>query len=146
MTSTTAAASPGPGEGAPPAGEAVDHLIDKLLAGAPLSRAEAVLAGGICASYQRTRAGVLAGMLTRLALAEQLGVSVDTLQRWETQRVGPPCVRVGKRVLYPEDRARAWLARQVDSKEAAFVRDGKPAPAGRVSEGSRPRHRRGRRQ
>jgi hypothetical protein len=37
--------------------------------------------------------------LDRAELARQLALSVDTLQRWETRRVGPRCVRVGRKVL-----------------------------------------------
>lgn len=43
---------------------------------------------------------LLDGWLDRAELARQLALSVDTLQRWETRRVGPPCVRVGRKVLY----------------------------------------------
>ena len=42
---------------------------------------------------------LLDGWLDRAELARQLALSVDTLQRWETRRVGPPCVRVGRKVL-----------------------------------------------
>ena len=44
--------------------------------------------------------GLLVGWLNRTDLARELTLSVDTLQRWETRRVGPPCVRVGRKVLY----------------------------------------------
>ena len=43
--------------------------------------------------------GLLVGWLNRTDLARELTLSVDTLQRWETRRVGPPCVRVGRKVL-----------------------------------------------
>ena len=44
--------------------------------------------------------GLLTGWLNRTDLARELTLSVDTLQRWETRRMGPPCVRVGRKVLY----------------------------------------------
>ena len=44
--------------------------------------------------------GLLEGWLDRTDLARELTLSVDTLQRWETRRIGPPCVRVGRKVLY----------------------------------------------
>jgi hypothetical protein len=40
--------------------------------------------------------GLLAGWLNRTDLARELMLSVDTLQRWETRRMGPPCVRVAR--------------------------------------------------
>jgi hypothetical protein len=41
--------------------------------------------------------------------ATEIGVSVDTLQRWETRRIGPPCVRIGRKVLYRAEAFRDWL-------------------------------------
>lgn len=52
---------------------------------------------------------LLGGWLTRVQVAEQVGVSVDTLQRWETRRIGPPCVRIGRKVLYRAEAFREWL-------------------------------------
>lgn len=52
---------------------------------------------------------LLDGWLTRARVAEEIGVSVDTLQRWETARIGPPCVRIGRKVLYRADAFREWL-------------------------------------
>jgi hypothetical protein len=56
--------------------------------------------------------GLLEGWLTRDRVAEEIGVSVDTLQRWETRRIGPPCVRIGRKVLYRADGFRQWLIRR----------------------------------
>jgi hypothetical protein len=56
--------------------------------------------------------GLLEEWLSRAALGEQLGVSVDTLARWETRRIGPPCVRVGRKVIYRIEAVREWLVRQ----------------------------------
>lgn len=50
--------------------------------------------------------------LNRADLARELALSIDTLQRWETRRVGPPCVRVGRKVLYRKDAVREWLRDQ----------------------------------
>lgn len=55
---------------------------------------------------------LLDGWLDRAELARQLALSVDTLQRWETRRVGPPCVRVGRKVLYRKEAVRDWLKEQ----------------------------------
>ena len=47
-----------------------------------------------------TASTLLAGWISRRVLAVELGISVDTLGRWEARRVGPPCVRAGRKVLY----------------------------------------------
>ena len=56
--------------------------------------------------------GLLTGWLDRTDLARELTLSVDTLQRWETRRMGPPCVRVGRKVLYRMEAVREWLCDQ----------------------------------
>ena len=57
---------------------------------------------------------LLGDWLSRAALGAQLGVSIDTLARWETRRIGPPCVRVGRKVIYRIEAVREWLVRQED--------------------------------
>ncbi len=52
---------------------------------------------------------LLEGWLTRAEVAAEIGVSADTLARWETRRIGPPCVRIGRKVLYRADAFRDWL-------------------------------------
>jgi predicted DNA-binding transcriptional regulator AlpA len=54
-------------------------------------------------------APLLSGWLTRAQVAAEVGVSVDTLQRWETRRIGPPAVRIGRKVLYRAEAFREWL-------------------------------------
>ena len=61
--------------------------------------------------------GLLVGWLNRTDLARELTLSVDTLQRWETRRVGPPCVRVGRKVLYRMEAVRDWLREQEARKQ-----------------------------
>lgn len=56
--------------------------------------------------------GILDEWISRQELGVQLGVSVDTLARWETRRIGPPCVRIGRRVIYRVQAVREWLVRQ----------------------------------
>ncbi len=63
--------------------------------------------------------GLLTGWLNRTDLARELTLSVDTLQRWETRRMGPPCVRVGRKVLYRMEAVRDWLREQEARKAAA---------------------------
>jgi hypothetical protein len=62
---------------------------------------------------------LLDGWLTRAQVAAEIGVSVDTLARWETRRIGPPCVRVGRKVLYRAQAFRDWL---VASERSPAVR------------------------
>ncbi|WP_299129435.1 helix-turn-helix domain-containing protein [uncultured Amaricoccus sp.] len=64
-------------------------------------------------------ANLLVGWVDRAELARELTISVDTLQRWETRRVGPPCVRVGRKVLYRKDAVREWLREQEARKTGA---------------------------
>jgi predicted DNA-binding transcriptional regulator AlpA len=55
---------------------------------------------------------LLDGWLSRAGLAAELGISVDTLARWETRRIGPPCVRIGRKVHYRAAAIREWLISQ----------------------------------
>jgi hypothetical protein len=69
---------------------------------------------------------LLAGWLTRARVAFEVGVSVDTLARWETRRIGPPCVRIGRKVLYRAEAFRDWLIsreRPVPSRASRAVSD-----------------------
>jgi hypothetical protein len=61
---------------------------------------------------------LLDGWLDRVAVAAELGVSTDTLARWESRRVGPPCARVGRKVLYRAQAFRDWLTERESSQVA----------------------------
>ena len=39
---------------------------------------------------------ILAGWVSRADLARELGLTEDTLRRWEDRRTGPACVRAGR--------------------------------------------------
>jgi hypothetical protein len=56
--------------------------------------------------------GLLGGWISRLDLALELGLTVDTLRRWEAQRFGPPCVRAGRKVYYRRNAVHDWLQLQ----------------------------------
>jgi predicted site-specific integrase-resolvase len=56
------------------------------------------------------RAGVLSDWIGRAELAEELGVTPDTLARWATRGTGPPLVKVGRRVFYRRRSVERWLA------------------------------------
>jgi predicted DNA-binding transcriptional regulator AlpA len=55
---------------------------------------------------------LLDNWLSRADLAKELGVSVDTLGRWESRRTGPICIRLGRRVYYRKSVVREWLCAQ----------------------------------
>jgi transcriptional regulator with XRE-family HTH domain len=62
---------------------------------------------------------LLDGWLSRAQVAQEIGVSTDTLARWETRRVGPPCVRIGRKVLYRAQAFREWLVARESRGDAA---------------------------
>lgn len=55
---------------------------------------------------------LMAGWISRLDLAIELGLSVETLRRWEAQREGPPCIRAGRKVFYRRAAVEDWLDEQ----------------------------------
>lgn len=62
--------------------------------------------------------GLLDDWMPRRELADIIGVSPDTLKRWETRRIGPPCIRIGRKVLYRRGAVRDWLLEQENRKTA----------------------------
>jgi len=52
---------------------------------------------------------LLEGWISRAELARELGVSVDTLARWETSQNGPPLARIGRCVFYRRTAVLEWL-------------------------------------
>jgi predicted DNA-binding transcriptional regulator AlpA len=55
---------------------------------------------------------LLVGWISRLDLAQELDLSVETLRRWEAQRTGPPSVRAGRKVFYRRAAVEEWLEEQ----------------------------------
>lgn len=52
-------------------------------------------------------------LLAATDVAEQIGVTVQTLATWRTRGAGPPYIKLGRMVRYrPEDIA-AWVESQV---------------------------------
>jgi hypothetical protein len=74
--------------------------------------------------------GVLTGFITPMQLAAQLDVSVRTLSRWQTHRIGPPRCTVGRLIVYPIDAVRNWLLANGASAPHAL----RPVPAKRAGE------------
>ena len=62
--------------------------------------------------------GLLGGWISRADLALQLGVSEDTLRRWDALRSGPPCIRAGRKIYYRRSAVIEWL----EDQEAADLR------------------------
>ena len=60
-------------------------------------------------SPQSSGQELLGGWISRLDLALELGVTVETLRRWEAMRFGPPCARIGRKVYYRRDAVHDWL-------------------------------------
>ena len=52
---------------------------------------------------------LLEGFLRRDQLAQELGISPRTIDRWEALRIGPPRVCVGRTILYNIQSVREWL-------------------------------------
>ncbi len=65
--------------------------------------------GGQNSGSDGDAAGVLDDWISRADLASQLGVSVDTLARWASDRSGPPCIRLGRKVVYRRGTVADWL-------------------------------------
>jgi hypothetical protein len=45
--------------------------------------------------------------------AEELGLCLRTLRKWRARGEGPPYVKIGKKVHYPDDPRTAWLKSRV---------------------------------
>jgi len=55
---------------------------------------------------------LLADWISREQLAGELGLASDTLARWEARQVGPPCTRIGRKVLYRRTAVQEWISAQ----------------------------------
>lgn len=58
---------------------------------------------------------LMGGWISRTELALQLGVSEDTLRRWDVARFGPPCIRAGRKIFYRRTAVLDWLEEQETS-------------------------------
>ena len=74
---------------------------------------------------ENAQEGLLDDWMPRRELAGIIGVSADTLKRWETRRIGPPCIRIGRKVLYRRGAVRDWLLEQETRKTAGRGRAGR---------------------
>ena len=55
---------------------------------------------------------LLADWISREQLACELGLTTDTLARWEARRQGPPCTRIGRKTLYRRVSVQDWIRAQ----------------------------------
>ena len=55
---------------------------------------------------------VLGGWMSRKELAAKLGVTAGTLAKWQSQRIGPPLVRIGRMTLYRREAVQDWMRSQ----------------------------------
>jgi predicted DNA-binding transcriptional regulator AlpA len=69
---------------------------------------------------------VLDGFLRREELAQQLGLSSRTIDRWEALRIGPPRVCVGRTILYQIQSVREWL---ISREKQAFSEKRRRSPS-----------------
>lgn len=66
-------------------------------------------------------AALMDGMVTLDELAEELKVSRSTLKRWHAQRIGPPRMKIGGRILFSIPAVRKWM---LDQQEGGAPRPG----------------------
>jgi predicted DNA-binding transcriptional regulator AlpA len=52
--------------------------------------------------------------MTRDSLARDLGVSVRTIDRWVSLRLGPPRISIGKLILFCRSAVLKWLSSRED--------------------------------
>jgi hypothetical protein len=58
----------------------------------------------------------LAGWISRQKLADEPGVTVDTLGRWQRKRSGPACIKAGRKVFYQCSTVENWRLKQEQSR------------------------------
>ena len=61
---------------------------------------------------------LLADWISREQLAGELGLARDTLARWEARQLGPPCTRIGRKVLYRRTSVESWINAQEQTRPA----------------------------
>ena len=83
---------------------------------------------------QENSTSLLDSWMSRAELAEELGLCVDTLMRWERRRYGPKCVKAGRKALYKRSTVLAWL----DAQESAAPEIETPRGKRRNSKATRP--------
>ena len=65
---------------------------------------------------------IMDGWMSRKELADALGVTAGTLAKWQSQRIGPPLVRIGRKVIYRREAVQEWLQSQESYWKGAMRR------------------------
>jgi len=77
---------------------------------------------------------LLEDWISRHDLAISLGISEDTLWRWDAKRTGPQSIKLGRKVYYRRSALRSWL----EASSACVARSQRcPWPRARGSGGRR---------
>ena len=66
-------------------------------------------------------ADVLFNYFSEAKVASDLGVTVLTLRNWSSRRLGPPRVKVARKIYYHKDGMAKWLLFQEQRQENAFT-------------------------
>ena len=62
--------------------------------------------------------GLLDDWISRHDLAISLGLSVDTLWRWDANQTGPQSIKLGRKVYYHRSTVRSWLENKAQPLKA----------------------------
>ena len=73
-------------------------------------------------ALQEQPLNLLADWISREQLAGALGLAIDTLARWEARQLGPPCTRIGRKVLYRRASVQDWINAQEQCRPAKIRR------------------------
>ncbi|OLB24859.1 MAG: hypothetical protein AUH15_00015 [Acidobacteriales bacterium 13_2_20CM_55_8] len=63
----------------------------------------------VSADTSTTASDFLSDYLTEKQLARSLTRNVRTIRRWDALRIGPPRIRVGRKILYKKSSVAHWL-------------------------------------
>jgi hypothetical protein len=66
-------------------------------------------------------ASILTDFLGQEEFARQLGTSLRTVRRWDSLRIGPPKVVIGRKIFYRREAVQDWLR----SREDGGARNGR---------------------
>lgn len=72
----------------------------------------AATAGPAVTGVNSSGNGLLSDYVSEHDLADQLGVTLRTMRNWRSLGEGPPITRIGRRIYYQREAARAWLKDQ----------------------------------
>lgn len=69
-------------------------------------------------ALQETPLNLLTDWISREQLDGELGLACDTLARWEARQLGPPCTRIGRKMLYRRTSVQDWISAQEQPRPA----------------------------